>query len=307
MDTATSLTLGEFFTDHRAEILDTQELASNTISAYERAWAKRLQPLAAAPLASITPRAIHKLHRTWDCAPSTKHDALALLSRICNVAILEGSIAQNPVRSMPKQRRKLTEQQPTVRALSRAQVDRMLTLTADHPRAQRTLACMVYTGARLGEATALDVSDIGDRTITITRTASPDGHGRMTVGAPKSRRSRVVPILPDFRPYLDAALADHIEGRLFTGAGGGYFDSGNLSRALVWPKIRDSIKRFPPESHPLRFHDLRHTAAVEFFALGLSAPDVQRILGHSSLQVTELYSRSGDDAALRAVDAAENR
>ena len=62
-------------------------------------------------------------------------------------------------------------------------------------------------------------------------------------------------------------------------------------------------KTFGPGEAALHWHDLRHTAAVFFFEAGLSAPDVQAILGHSSLLVTQLYADTRRLAARRAVPA----
>lgn len=50
----------------------------------------------------------------------------------------------------------------------------------------------------------------------------------------------------------------------------------------------------------LRIHDLRHTFATILSDAGASEPDVQATLGHSSLQVTERYSRAREDVAKRA-------
>lgn len=77
-------------------------------------------------------------------------------------------------------------------------------------------------------------------------------------------------------------------------------NSQNLSRALRWKSIRDGVKTFPPGQPPLRFHDLRHTAVTLMFQSGLSAPDVQAVAGHSSLQVTQRYADTRRDAARRA-------
>ena len=59
--------------------------------------------------------------------------------------------------------------------------------------------------------------------------------------------------------------------------------------------IRTAVKR--PD---LRVHDLRHTFATILFDAGASAPDVRAVLGHSSLQVTERYSRAREGVARRA-------
>ncbi len=59
------------------------------------------------------------------------------------------------------------------------------------------------------------------------------------------------------------------------------------------------VKTFPPGEPQLRFHDLRHTAGVLLFLSGLAAPDVQAILGHSSLAVTQRYANTAAEAAQR--------
>jgi hypothetical protein len=64
---------------------------------------------------------------------------------------------------------------------------------------------------------------------------------------------------------------------------------------VSWEELREAIGR--PD---LRIHDLRHTFATILFDAGATAPDVQATLGHSSLQVTERYSRAREGVALRA-------
>jgi site-specific recombinase XerD len=90
---------------------------------------------------------------------------------------------------------------------------------------------------------------------------------------------------------------------LFPGPRGGRITSKNLSRALKWKAVRGSIKIFPADERPLHWHDLRHTAAVMLFRSGVSAPDVQAILGHSSLAVTQIYADTRRDAAVRGGSA----
>jgi integrase len=66
---------------------------------------------------------------------------------------------------------------------------------------------------------------------------------------------------------------------------------GKGRRTVDWEKIRIALG-----SPDLRVHDLRHTFATILFDAGASAPDVQAVLGHSSLQVTERYSRARERA-----------
>lgn len=72
----------------------------------------------------------------------------------------------------------------------------------------------------------------------------------------------------------------------------------NVRRSSRWDDVRRELDR--PD---LRIHDLRHTLATMLFDAGAAANDVQAILGHSTMQVTERYSRARSDAAVRAAGA----
>ncbi len=47
--------------------------------------------------------------------------------------------------------------------------------------------------------------------------------------------------------------------------------------------------------HEIRFHDLRHTFASHFMMSGGNILTLQRLLGHSSVRVTEKYSHLAPD------------
>jgi integrase len=165
---------------------------------------------------------------------------------------------------------------------------------------------MLYTGCRVGEIAALRLSDVdcASHTIAVRRTASPGLTGELLIGPTKGRRVRSVPLAAPFVPIVLEASADKGEHELLLpGAHGRHINSKNLSRALDWFELHESVKAFPPDKAPLHWHDLRHTAAVMLFRAGLSAPDVQAILGHSSLAVTQLYANTRNDAARRGAIA----
>ena len=82
---------------------------------------------------------------------------------------------------------------------------------------------------------------------------------------------------------------------MWAGQNGGRLTARNFRRAVDWEEIKQELRR--PD---LRVHDLRHTFATILFDAGASAPDVQAVLGHSSLQVTERYSRAREGVARRA-------
>lgn len=300
MRSARGMTLREFYATCAA--LVREGLTSNTIASYDRAWRLRIDPtLGAVPVAELRPLAILNAQASWAGAASTRNDARALLSRVFDYAVLGELIPTNPMRSLPRVRSKATEADPTSRALTDEQVARMFELTAFHPFGQRSIAGLAFTGLRLGELVGLRWEDLDfDRgLITVRRTFSPDGHGRLEERTTKSGRLRTVPLLDELVPWLDLA---HQAGypRIFTGARGAPFDSGNLSRALRWPETRKGIVTFADGSE-LRFHDLRHTFLTRAARIGVTPTNLQKIAGHASITTTELYTRTSSiDAALAA-------
>ena len=299
----TATTLAEFFGEFRALVED--GLTSNARQSYARAWAHRVEPsLGALPLAEIRPLTVARAKATWSGAESTKGDALALLSKILGLAVMDGLLPANPCRSLPRTRGKAHESEWTSRALDDLQVRRMLALTSFHPYGQRALAGLAFTGLRLGELVGLRWEDLSEAQgyLTVRRTFSPDGHGRLEERPTKSGKSRQVPILEELTPWLDAARGlghDHV----FTGKLGGPFDSGNLARALRWHAIRDQIATFA-DGQPLRFHDLRHTFLSRLARHGIAPAHIQKVAGHASITTTERYTHlSGTEAALAVRDA----
>lgn len=298
-------TLAEFFGAFAH--LVAEGLTSNSWAAYMRAWRLRVEPtLGYLPLRDLRPLVIMSARASWSGQESTKDDAIALLSRILDYAVMDELLLTNPCRSLRRSRGKAHEPDPTSRALDDLQVRRMLDLTAETPFGQRALAGLVFTGLRLGELVGLRWDDVdeGRGYLNVRRTFSPDGHGRLAERPTKSGRNRLVPILDELRPWLDAAREgghDHV----FTGVRGGAFDSGNLSRAVRWPVIRDQIAKFP-DGPPLHFHDLRHTYVSRLARIGVAPASIQRVVGHASITTTELYTHTSASAAADAVRDAVN-
>ncbi|WP_373877411.1 tyrosine-type recombinase/integrase [Herbiconiux flava] len=198
---------------------------------------------------------------------------------------------------------------PTSRALSLVEIDRLFAVIPEEGPYRRFIEAMLYTGCRLGEIAGLVCSDIDlqDRTIRVSRTASPGFSGELVVGPTKGRRVRTVPLPEPLIPSVVRAMrGGGPHDILFPGPRGGTINSKNLSRALRWSQVRESVKTFPPGEPKLHWHDLRHTAATMMFRAGLSAPDVQAIMGHSNLTVTQIYARGGADSARRGAAALTN-
>jgi integrase len=293
-------TVAEFFDLYREAIL--ANVRPHTASGYEVAWRCRVrESFGHRVLDSITTWEIEAIALTWPVKYSTKRDALACLSKIMRAASKAGLVKVNPCRGVELGRQ--SEGEPTGRALSKAEVGRLLALLPSSGVYRRFVVTLLFTGMRIGELAGLTVGDcdVGLGLIRVSKTASPGRTGERVVGPTKNGKTRLVPIAVQLRPVVqEACVGKAPEALAFPGPMGGYLNSKNLSRALKWPQIRELIKRFPPGEPTLHWHDLRHTALTNLALGGLVMPDLMAVAGHSSLQVTQRYLNTKADAAQRA-------
>jgi integrase len=167
--------------------------------------------------------------------------------------------------------------------------DAITRLLVECPAHIRTVvAVLVGTGMRLDEALHLrwDDIDLEHRLITVHR----GRRGQRATGTTKSGKARRVPIFDSVLAVLrDMKLARGGDALLWPG---GYrrLRGRTPERALSQAAIRDPFKLatkragLPPE---LRLHDLRHTFASLFLVDGGDIFKLSRILGHSSVSITE--------------------
>ena len=276
-------------------------LSPGTIRGYMVAWRRRVLPkFGSCEIGDITTFHVEQAFAAWDGSHSTKRDAVQMLSALCRAAIKARILPVNPCVGV--EHRKQQPPDLTGRALSIAEVERLLGLLPRDGVYRRFVLALLYTGCRLGEVAGLRVSDVDleGLTIRVQRSVSPGEHGEVVVGPTKGRRVRDVPIPEQFVPDLLAAMDGKGEhDYLFTGPRGGFLSSGNLTRGLNWHAIRDQVKSFPRGERPLHWHDLRHTAATNLFLANAPATDVQAIMGHAHLTTTQIYADTRKDSARR--------
>lgn len=296
-------TVRDIWTEHRALVL--ADIAPRTAYAYERAWVRDLdRSLGSEPVAALTGLKIRIAWNGWSGSESTKTDTLALLNRIMRVCVEAGLIPVNPAHGL-RLKRNRDVKAPARRALSRGELARFLAHVPEGAY-RRACAALAYTGCRLGEIAALTPLDIDrdERLIDISRSLSPDRHGRLVMGPTKPGRARYVPIIPQMSEVLDAALRDKGPTDLvFTGPRGGAIDSSNLARSIGLTEWRDEVKQYPLGEPPLHLHDLRHTAFTLMADAGATVLDIKAVAGHSTVRMTEHYARPGIAAARRVGEA----
>lgn len=150
------------------------------------------------------------------------------------------------------------------------------------------------TGMRKGELGGLcwDRVDFVNGLITVSRSYDRYGLKETT----KTNLRRHVPI-------NDLALASLKElmkqqrslTYVFTGKDGGPVDVSHFDREFKRAQKRAGFDRL------IRFHDLRHTFASQYMMSGRSLYDLQKILGHSKMEMTLRYAHFSPDHLKSAI------
>ncbi len=145
-------------------------------------------------------------------------------------------------------------------------------------REANVVAVSFYAGLRLGECLALEWTDVD----FATKLLAVENKSHHTT---KSKRRRVVPIpvvLVDILRRL-YKKRDH-DCPLIFNCNGSKLSDERVSRVV---KKAVSAAKLNPELH---FHSLRHGYATTLLTYGVPIYSVSKLLGHSSVKTTEIYS-----------------
>ncbi|WP_293830077.1 tyrosine recombinase XerC [uncultured Corynebacterium sp.] len=164
---------------------------------------------------------------------------------------------------------------------------------AEYLRDRAMLELLYATGIRVGELTGLNLGDVD-----LAR-----GLAQVTG---KGDKQRVVP----FGEEAAAAVSEWLEfGRaelagdtqaMFVGSRGGRIDQRQVRRIVERAGQRAGVEHVSP-------HTLRHTTATHMLEGGADLRVVQEMLGHTSLQTTQIYTHVSAQRLKRVYDQAHPR
>lgn len=207
--------------------------------------------------------------------------------------VLEGASVDDPARqvSPPSQPRRLPKAVPV------GDVTRLLAAAgAGEPpaslRNEALLELLYSCGARISEATGLDVDDV--QVEGLVRLRGKGGKERL-VPLGSYAVASVHAYLVRARPVL--AGAGRGTPALFLNTRG-----GRLSRQSAWTVLRAAAQRAGLTAH-VTPHTLRHSFATHLLEGGADVRVVQELLGHASVTTTQVYTLVTADT-LREVYAA---
>jgi integrase/recombinase XerD len=272
-------------------------LAGNTVQAYERDLRRYARFLAArgrGGIGDVTELDVAEFRGAL-AAGDDEHPPLAVSSAgravvavrgLHAFALKEGLAAADPAREVtpPVPAKRLPK------AISVDAVERILDAAGSSedpdPRVLRDRALLEFlygTGARISEATGLDVDDLDhlarDPAVLLTGKGSKQRYvpvGRYAVTALDAYLVRG-------RPVLAAKAGRKSSPAVFLNARG-----GRLTRQGAWGILREAGARSgQPDVSP---HTLRHSFATHLLDGGADIRVVQELLGHASVTTTQVYT-----------------
>lgn len=212
---------------------------------------------------------------------------LAAVRMLLRFLVADGVLAQDPsaLVSTPILRKAL----PSV--LSVDEVERLLAAPdGDGWRDQRDrafLEVLYASGARVSEAIGLTTDGL-ERSLRVVRLTG------------KGNKTRLVPLGERAREAVDRWLSDgrvklpgsRRRAEVFLSKSGRPID-----RQTAWRRVKACalVAGLPPEISP---HTLRHSFATHLLAGGADLRSVQEMLGHASIQTTEVYTHLDVDEVL---------
>jgi integrase/recombinase XerD len=230
-------------------------------------------------------------------SPATVARKVAAVKSFFHFLVAEGVVVDDPTATLdaPRVGKRLPH------ALSREDVDKLLAapLQREGPKALRDAALleMLYaTGMRVSELVALNVDDVN----LASGTARCFGKGS---------KERIIPMharaVDALRAYMDdgrvAYLKDPNEKALFLNPRG-----RRLTRQGLWLIIKDYVARAEIDAE-VTPHTLRHSFATHLLDGGAGLREVQKLLGHSNVSTTQIYTHVSSERLRQAYDKAHPR
>jgi integrase len=210
-------------------------------------------------------------------APASTRKVFHVLSAMMRAAAEADRIETSPCSNvrLPQVRRH------EMRVLS---ADELHGLAGEVPERDQALVLVAgYLGLRWSELVGLRVRDVSllERRLTVRNTVV-ELNGVMHEGPPKTSGSERTMTVPGF---IADVIGAHI-GRFPSEAGYVFTapEGGPLRKNFMGRVFRPAVRRAGLE--PLRWHDLRHTAAALAISVGAHPKVIQQRLGHASIKTT---------------------
>ena len=297
------ITLGEF----GRTWIDQRPIKASTRERYRSAWNLHIDPrIGGYQIGDVSPAVVREWYaelgehlrtslaergrgsQTADQAGSaTLAHAYRLLKAVMNTALEDELIPGNPCRIKGASTYRHSER-PTLG------IDEIEELAQKVPaRYKATVYLLAWAGIRLGEAAELRRKDVDLKhsQIRVQRAVYPI-HGEYLVQTPKSNAGVRTIVLPAF---VSDALREHMRDYSPLGPDGLVFPTraGKCAYNGIQLAITRTLRNMGYES--VRVHDLRHSGQLLAATNGATLTDLQRRMGHSTVNAAMAYAHASRD------------
>ena len=203
----------------------------------------------------------------------------SVLSVTFNAAYREDLMSENPIKKID---RSLKPKKPeSVREyLTLEEIKQLIATPCSHESASQAFLFSCFTGLRLSDIETLDWSQI-----------RKNGDGwQVQARMHKNRRLIYIPLAENALAQLPSPMKD--KGRVWEDL---------LSR----PKLRAAIDKWVRKAginKHITFHSARHTYATLLLTYGANIYTVSALLGHASVNTTQIYAKIVDENKRRTVN-----
>lgn len=278
----------------------------STRVSYENIWKLHIQPsIGKLKAAAVTGNDVEGMHRKIaKKAPYRANRAVALLSRMFNLARRWGWVADNPCRGVER-----TPERKRARYLSPEELTRLMGALADFPYLERVrktgtgsrlrrrqeprrdrlqsanaIRLLILTGARRNEVLSARWEQFDLATGIWIKP-----------GATTKQKT-------DHRVPLSSATVELLKGMKESNTGPWLFPSESGHQKDLKYAWRSICRNADLEG--VRLHDLRHSYASLLASQGMSLPVIGALLGHTQAATTARYAHLLDDPLRRATENA---
>lgn len=256
---------------------ETRNLAATTIQKRRELLEGKLLPFCKSKgfrqLRDLTVDRLRAFRQGWTYSPLSAAKRLEYLRAFCRFCVDSGWMERNPASALKATK---VSHRPTL-PYSDEEVDRLLEAARNlrafgryGPRIEPMILLLRYSGLRMQDAACLERKRLVDDKLFLYQ---------QKTGTPV-----YCPVPPEVVKALAAVENDN--ERYFFYDGSSQPESMVKSWDRVFKKVGETAEPRVPKCHPHRFRD---TFAVSLLLKGVSLDSVSKLLGHSSIKITERH------------------
>ena len=275
-----------------AEKMMDEQLALNEIrqSSYDRKMEtlKMLSDISYKQLDEVSEDDLIAFFKTQlDYSQSCINKMYQLLGAVFIKAVNRKIIEDNPLREI--KRPKSNKKTIPVRALTVEEQKKLLSvLKNEDVRYSDIMLLSMFTGMRIGECCALMVEDVDfeEKTITVSKTVARGKYGRNVLNETKtSAGMRKLHLSDDIFEFLKSCIGNKDKGLLFLSSNQNLVTTNQVNYSYAAAlKAYDIVDTSVYGRVDL--HSLRHTYATRCIESGMPAKVLQKLLGHTDINIT---------------------